>query len=43
MGERVNVEGTRAGFDLLDVDRIWKVGDNRPSTLMERLSSFFFE
>lgn len=39
IGERVTVEGSRSGFNLLDVDRIW-LGDGPPpprSSLTARL------
>lgn len=31
LGQRVTVEGTRAGFNLLDVTRIWRTGDPPPA------------
>lgn len=31
MGQRVTVEGTRAGFNLLNVRRVWLAGDPPPA------------
>ena len=31
LGRRVTVEGTRAGFNLLDVTRIWPAGEMPPA------------
>lgn len=30
IGHRVTVEGTRGGFNLLNVDRIWRIGETPP-------------
>lgn len=31
MSQRVTVEGIRSGFDLLDVDRIWRADEEPPA------------
>jgi Protein of unknown function (DUF5818) len=31
LGQRVTVEGTRAGFNLLNVRRVWPAGDPPPA------------
>lgn len=41
IGKRVTVEGTRAGFDLLDVANVWVAGENRPVRLGAHISSLF--
>lgn len=38
VGRRVHIEGTRAGFDLLNVDHVWAEGTPRPATLRERIA-----
>jgi hypothetical protein len=46
LGQRVTVEGTRAGFNLLDVTHIWPAGDPPPApgvflALLRRVSLIF--
>lgn len=31
LGERVTVEGIRSGFDLLDVERLWRADEGPPA------------
>ena len=35
------IEGSRSGFDLLDVRRIWAKDDRRPVSLSDRLAAGF--
>ena len=37
LNQGVNVEGIRAGFNILSVDRMWREGEPRPLTWMDRL------
>jgi len=39
-GQRVKVEGTRVGFNILDVDRMWPEGEPRPLTWFETLKAW---
>ncbi len=38
IGRRVHIEGTRWDFAIINVDRIWAVGDSRPLLWRERLA-----
>lgn len=37
LDERVTVEGTRVGFNILSVDRLWREGEPRSLTWIDRL------
>lgn len=37
LGQRVTVDGTRIGFNILDVDRMWRAEEPRPLTWIEKL------
>jgi hypothetical protein len=37
----VTVEGTRVGFNILSVDRMWREGEPRPLTPMEKLRAWW--
>lgn len=41
LGQRVTVEGTRAGFNLLDVNRICLGNTPAPASFIERCSALF--
>lgn len=43
IGKRVMVRGTRAGFDLLDVTKIWLAGEPEPRTMREIVAHLIAE
>lgn len=43
IGKRVMVRGTRAGFDLLDVSKIWLAGEPEPRTAREIVAHLIAE
>ena len=43
IGKRVMVRGTRAGFDLLDVSKIWLAGEPEPRTTRDAIAHLIAE